>query len=251
MVFFEKHGVAEKEFIWYYPLKNYSFPLHFHRAYELIYVNEGSLSVTINQEEFQLHKHDLAFIFSNQMHEFKTYNTSEITIVLFSPELIGDFYMNHKGLVPANNILHYEGVLDFDKLKSIYSQKSFLYTICSEIIEQTEFVPVKQTSQAKVLYKILLYVEQNYKCDCTLKSVAKFLKYDYPYLSKLFVKLMGMTFTEYLNHYRISQACYILEHGNTPIGDVAEDCGYNNLRSFHRNFRKIVGKSPNEYRKRD
>jgi len=248
MVFFEKHGVAVKEFIWYYPLKNYNFPLHFHRAYELIYVNEGTLSVTINQKEYWLEKHDMAFVFTSQMHEFKSIGHSEITIILFSPELIGDFYMNYKSYIPENNILHYTSELKIDKLTSIYSQKSFLYSICSDLIKQTKFVPVKQSPQTKVLYKILLYVEQNYANDCSLKFVAKYLQYDYPYLSKLFVKLMGMSFTDYINHYRVSQACYLLENVNLSIGEIASNCGYNNLRSFHRNFRKITGKSPKEYR---
>jgi AraC-type DNA-binding domain-containing proteins len=248
MAFFEKHGVAEKEFIWYEPLKNFSFPLHFHRAYELIFINDGQLSVTINQKEFLLQKNDLAFIFTNQMHEFKTIESSEITILLFSPELIGDFYMNYKGYIPENNILRLERELDLNGLSSIYSQKSFLYSICSDLINQTKFVPIKQTPQTKVLYKILLYVEQNYSSDCSLKAVAKHLQYDYPYLSKLFVKLMDMTFTDYLNHYRISQACYLLENDHLQVGEVALRCGYNNLRSFHRNFRKLTGNSPKKYR---
>ncbi len=248
MAFFERHGVADKEFICYYPLKNYNFPLHFHRAYELIYVNEGTVSVIIDRKEYELHKHDIAFVFTNQMHEFKTVGSSEITIVLFSPELVGDFYRSYKGFVPTNHVIHYDGILDYKKLNSLYSQKSLLYAVCAELVNHSKFEPIKQSSQMKTLYRILLYVEQNYSGDCTLKEVAKHLQYDYPYLSKLFVKRMGIPFTEYLNHYRITQACYMLENDNQPIGDIAISCGYKNLRSFHRNFKKITEKSPREYR---
>lgn len=248
MVFFEKHGVAEKEFIVYYPLKNVSFPLHFHRAYELIYVNEGKLTVIINQKEFYLKKHDLAFVFTNQLHEFRPIDNSEITIVLFSPELVGDFYMNYKGVIPEHNVLHHIDMVDYNQLTSIYSQKSFLYSICSKLVNQTKFVPVIQTPQTKVLYRILLFVEQNYTEDCSLKVVARYLQYDYPYLSKLFVKLMGMNYTDYLNNYRISQACYLLDNMQQSIGDIAEKSGYHNLRSFHRSFKRITGRSPSEYR---
>jgi AraC-like DNA-binding protein len=59
---------------------------------------------------------------------------------------------------------------------------------------------------------------------------------------------MKMPFTDYLNHYRISQACYILKNSNQSIGEVASQCGFNNLRSFHRNFRIITRQSPKEYR---
>ncbi len=248
MVFFEKHGIDEKELFRFTPLKNYQFPFHFHRAYELIYINKGKLSVTIGKKEYLLNQNDLAFIFPNQMHEFKTIDYSEITVVLFSPELIGDFYINYKSLIPDDNILHLDTNLDFKQLDSAYSQKSFLYALCDKLIKQKQFIPVKQSSQTKVLYKILLYIEQNYSNACTLKAVAQHLNYDYPYLSKLFVRNMNMTFTEYLNNYRISQACYLLKNSNQPISEIAFSCGYNNLRTFHRNFKKIVNMSPLEYR---
>lgn len=60
---------------------------------------------------------------------------------------------------------------------------------------------------------------------------------------------MNITFTEYLNNYRISQACYLLKNSNQSIGEIAINCGYNSLRTFHRNFRKITEMTPNEYRK--
>lgn len=248
MVFFQKHGVEEKEFFRFFPLKNYHFPLHFHLAFELIYINDGQLHISIDQKEYHLQKNDLAFIFTNQIHEFKTIDYSEITIILFSPELIGDFFMNFKGFIPNDNVLHLEEELNLNKLTSIYSQKSFLYAVCADLINQKSFAPVKQSPQTNVLYKMLLYVEQNYYTDCTLKAVAKHLQYDYPYLSKLFVQQMNMTFTDYLNHYRVSQSCYLLKNSQQSISEVAVNCGFNNLRTFHRNFRKISSHSPKEYR---
>ncbi|MEY8356077.1 AraC family transcriptional regulator [Lachnospiraceae bacterium 54-53] len=251
MVLFEKHGVEDKDFFRCFVLKNYNFPLHFHRAYEMIYVNSGRLYVSIDQNEYLLKENDLVFIFTNQIHAFKTVDCSEVTIILFSPELIGDFYMNYKNLIPDDNSLRLESPVDFTRLQTGYSQKSFLYAVCADLINQKSFVPVQHSPQTKVLYKMLFLVEKNYTADCTLKDVAKDLQYDYPYLSKLFVQQMNMTFTDYLNHYRISQACYLLKNSDQSIGEIALNCGYNNLRTFHRNFKEIIRLSPKEYRKRD
>lgn len=249
-MFFEKHGMEEKLFD-FFSLNNYHFPLHFHRAYELIFINDGELFVSIDKKEYLLKKNDFVFIFNNQMHEFKTIGYSEITVIIFSPELIGDFFMKFKGLIPNDNVLHFDGKLELEKLNSIYSQKSFLYAVCAKLINETFFVPIKQSSTTKALYKILLYVEKNYSNSCSLKTVAKYLRYDYYYLSKLFTRLMNMNFTDYLNHYRISQACYLLKNTNESIGEIAINCGYDNLRTFHRNFKKIIGPSPKEYRMLD
>ncbi|HHV73789.1 MAG TPA: AraC family transcriptional regulator [Thermoanaerobacterium sp.] len=251
MVFFQKHGVNEKDLFRFFSLKNYQFPYHFHRAYELIYLNDGQLSVSIDKKEYILKKNDLAFMFSNQMHEFKTIGRSDITIILFSPELIGDFYMNYKGMIPEDNILHLDNIIDFNKLDSIYGKKSFLYSLCDKLVNHTSFILSRQSTKTKVLYKMLLFIEQNYSNDCTLKKAAKYLNYDYPYLSKLFIQQMGMTFTEYLNNYRISQSCYMLKNSNLSVSEIAINCGYNNLRTFHRNFRKMTNMSPKEYRELD
>lgn len=232
----------------HFTLKNGNFPLHFHRAYELIIVNEGELAVTIDQKEYILHKNDLAFIFHNQLHGFKTITHSEIMIVIFSPELIGHFFMNYKGFIPKNNVFHVSHTPNMDRLDSIYRQKSFVYDICSTLIDHTEFLPVEHSTKTKVLHKILLFVDENYMNDCTLKTVAKHLQYDYAYLSKLFVHMTGMTFTEYLTQYRVLQAGYLLKNSQKSISEIAINCGFNNLRSFNRNFKKITSQSPSRFR---
>ncbi|NMO76514.1 MULTISPECIES: helix-turn-helix domain-containing protein [Niallia] len=248
MVFFEDHGVEEKESFEKFTLINDGFPLHFHRAYELIIVNEGELFVRVDQKEYLLQKNDVAFIFPNQLHEFKTIHHSHISVVIFSPELIGHFFMNYKGFVPENNVIHLHNTPILQTLHSIYQQKSFLYDICGKLVENTSLTPVEYSTKMKVFHKILLYVDQHYSYDCTLKTVAKHLQYDYAYLSKLFVHITNRTFTEYLTHYRISQACYQLKNSQQPIGEIALNCGYNNLRSFHRNFKKVTNISPKKYR---
>lgn len=249
MAFFERHGVEEKELFQTSNLSNFSFPLHFHYAYELIIVHDGELEVTIDQKEYLLHKNDAVFVFNNQLHELKTMNTSDISIVIFSPEIIGHFFMNYKGYVPKNNRIHLNDLPDLTNLDSIYRQKSFLYEICDSLVKNTDFTPVEHSTKTKVLHKILLYVDQNYSRDCTLKIIAKQLRYDYAYLSKLFVQMTSITFTEYLNNYRTAQACYLLKNSDQSISEIATICGYNNLRSFNRNFKMIMNNSPSSYRK--
>ena len=248
MVFFEDHGVRERESFQFFTIENQSFPLHFHRAYELIIVNEGELFVKIDHKEYVLYKNELAFIFHNQLHEFKTNGPSQVTIVIFSPELIGDFFMKYKGFIPENNILQIANIPDLHTLKSIYHQKSFLYEICGMLVDRTRLLPVEYSTRTKLFHQILLFVDKHYSYECTLKAVSKYLQYDYVYLSKLFTAIANMTFTEYLNQYRISQACYQLKNTQHTINEIAMNCGYNNLRSFHRNFKKITNVSPKRYR---
>src|SRR5699024_2156743 len=191
----------------------------------------------------------LIFIFNNQIHAFRMIDNPEVVIMLFSPELIGDFFTQHQGMVPDNPVLSVQQIPNSEQVQSIYQQKSFLYHICAELIEQTHFNKVEHSPKTKILHRILLYIDENYQTDCTLKEVAKHLGYDYPYLSKLFTQMANMSFTDYLNQYRISQACYLLKNSDLMIGTIANRCGYPQLRTFHRNFKKIIQQSPQDYRK--
>ncbi len=247
MVFFEKYAVEEANFFHHFTLSNYHFPLHFHRAYEFIIVLEGKLEVTIDQMNYTVEAGNLIFIFANQMHAFKTIEQSEIAVVQFSPELIADFHLQYQSFIPQNNVLSFTSTPVYN-LDHIYKQKSFLYDWCAQLIAQKSFIPIERSTHAKILYCILLYIEQNFANVCTLKGASEYLRYDYSYVSKLFVKRMNMTFTQYLNHYRISHACYLLKNSPCSIDEIAIKCGYNNLRSFHYNFKKITRQSPTHYR---
>nr|WP_275980167.1 AraC family transcriptional regulator [Halalkalibacter alkaliphilus] len=156
--------------------------------------------------------------------------------------------MKYKGYIPENNVIHLRKAFDLDNLDSIYRQKSFLYDICGKLVDNTEFLPVEHSTKTEILHKILLYVDRNYNEDCTLKVIAKQLQYDYTYLSKLFVQMTNISFTEYLNQYRTSQACYLLKNSYQSISEIAMNCGYNNLRSFNRNFKKFTSHSPKKFR---
>ncbi|QKS73054.1 helix-turn-helix transcriptional regulator [Paenalkalicoccus suaedae] len=248
MVFFEHHGMEKQESFRAFTMTTQRFPLHFHRAYELLFVHDGELQVTIDQTVYDLNKHDMAFIFPNQVHELKAKDGSNISIVLFSPELIGRFFMDYKGFVPTNNVIHLGETPNVEGLTSIYRQKSFLYDVCGRLVDHTDFRPIEHSTKTEAFHQILLYVDAHFGEDCTLKAVAKDVQYDYAYLSKLFIHMTNMSFTEYVNHYRVSQACYMLKNSQRSIGEIAISCGYTNLRSFNRNFKRIVGDSPKVFR---
>ena len=100
----------------------------------------------------------------------------------------------------------------------------------------------------ELLDKIFTFVNENYTEECTLKRVSEELKYDYSYLSKFFSEYVGMSFNEYINRVRISKACYMLKNTDNTIIKISDACGFSALRSFNRNFIKITGMTPTEYR---
>ncbi|GAA0363989.1 AraC family transcriptional regulator [Alkalibacterium iburiense] len=250
MYFFEHHGMEEKEFFKYSSLDNISFPLHFHRAFEIICVEKGKMVITIEDEEYELSENEAVIVFPNQLHKLHTESESTSKVIIFSPELIGHFYTAYKGVVPENNKLYLHTVPHESQVDALYAQKSFLYSICDLLIKHTAFTPVTVSSKRKIIQNMLLFIDENYHKECTLKDVAQAIQYDYAYLSKLFYHYTNLTFTNYVNRYRITQAAYLLESTEDTISEIAMKCGYKTLRTFNRNFKEYKKVSPSFYREK-
>lgn len=248
--FFEHHGMDTEDFFSVRQFRDQSFPAHIHRAYELIFVNSGTLSLHVDKKRYLLAEGDIAFVFSSQIHSFSASEKADIIVVLFSPEIIYDFHSAHKDSVPENNVIRLETPQDLHNLKSVYAHKSLLYHMCDRLLSATGLESVGNRSQTAVLQQIFVYVNKHLGEDCSLKTVSLSMQYDYAYLSRLFTRLTGMHFNEYLNKCRIAQACYLLKAGSRSVSEIASCCGYSTLRTFHRNFQKVIGCSPKEYSQR-
>lgn len=68
------------------------------------------------------------------------------------------------------------------------------------------------------------------------------------YLSKLFTQYSNENFTDYLNRYRVQQACELLKNTSFTILDVGLKTGFNSPQSFSRVFKKYMSCTPTQYR---
>lgn len=70
------------------------------------------------------------------------------------------------------------------------------------------------------------------------------------YLSQLFNRELGMSFSDYVNHFRIEESKRSLEmEPLVSIQKVAERSGFHSISTFRRAFQKYTGKSASEYKK--
>ncbi|HTB84218.1 MAG TPA: AraC family transcriptional regulator [Candidatus Sulfotelmatobacter sp.] len=67
--------------------------------------------------------------------------------------------------------------------------------------------------------------------------------------SRFFKLRTGKTLPRYVNELRAGRACQLLAAENGKVTDIAFACGFTNLANFNRQFRKITGLSPREYRR--
>lgn len=83
----------------------------------------------------------------------------------------------------------------------------------------------------------------------SLKELADTCNFSETHFRRLFVEYMNMTPMEYLNLVRVRQACELMKKSRYTMEEVAVQAGYASVSTFNRNFRKIVGTSPYQYKK--
>ena len=82
----------------------------------------------------------------------------------------------------------------------------------------------------------------------SLGNVAKAVNMSAFYFCKMFKKLAGINFTDYLSRVRIERAQNLLLNPNLRVSEIAFEVGFQSLTHFNRVFKKITGQSPTDYR---
>lgn len=96
--------------------------------------------------------------------------------------------------------------------------------------------------------KIMKYINTYYNENITLKDVAKVVNLNPNYISQLFKKSAGTTFSRYLTDLRITNAKKMLTATDTSINDISVQTGFNDYFYFLKTFKKYTGSTPSEYR---
>ncbi len=249
MIFYESFHLDINTPYSIYTVQNLNWGIHFHRAFECIFVIAGEIQCCVNQQDYLLHENEALFIMPNQLHAIKTPQQSHILVIRFHPEIVDHFYSQYVNQKPASN---YFKPVNFDFNRLINTENYFtiiglLYEICGIFMEQATFL-ADDTSDKELINAIFNYVESHFHEDCSLKNTAQELGYHYDYISKVFIKHTGTSFTSYVNHRRITQACFLITNTTDTFISIANACGFHSLRSFNRNFYQICNCTPSQYR---
>lgn len=103
---------------------------------------------------------------------------------------------------------------------------------------------------AKTLDAAVSYIEENHHLDLSLDQVAEKCGLSPPYFSKLFKRVMHVSFIEYVTSYRIERAKTWLLSTDLSVTEIAEKVGYQ-PKNFIRVFKKQTGLTPGQFRESD
>jgi AraC-like DNA-binding protein len=103
-------------------------------------------------------------------------------------------------------------------------------------------------AEAPVITRVKEFIEANYSEHLSLTTAARVAHASSFYFCKLFKRVTGLNFTDYVARVRIEKAKNLLLNPNLRISEIAFEVGFQSLTHFNRVFKRMVGQSPSQYR---
>ena len=239
----------------------YSVNAHFHSSFELIYVLEGAFDITVNGLTETISTGESALFFPYEIHSFD-FSRSEhfrFWLVTFSRNHVNSFSRMTENLHGSRLVFRFSPEVRDFLMKYLMAEeeaavplliaKSGLYAVCSEYVDQIPLVKKSRVDSQHLVVRLSDYVAAHYAEKLSLDRTAKDLGYSYSYLSHTFSSLFDLSFSAYVNLYRVDRAEADLLTTDLPIVEIAEKNGFSSIRNFNYVFRNYKGLSPREFRK--
>lgn len=259
------HKVAAEEFQWNY---------HCHPELEIVFVNEGVGRRHVGNHLSYYQDGDLVLIGPNLPHSgfgFGSSGVHEEIVVQFKSDIITDgqsvvrpeLQLLSQLFEKAKHGLCFYGETKsqigekLHRLKTLtpYQRLLAVFDILSEMAVSSEYILLSDVNDSSLLShkdqsrlkKIFNHLELNYQYAIDIKQVAELVSLSVPAFCNYFKKLVNMTYTDFVNEFRIEKACQSLL-SDKSILDICFECGFSSQSYFSKVFKKVKGKTPLEFR---
>lgn len=128
-----------------------------------------------------------------------------------------------------------------------------LYFILEALIRTSSGKKPPKTGNLQEFYvhEAMMYIERHYNQDISVAQLAGWCNLERSYFGKIFKDTVLVTPQEYIIRYRMNMACDMLKNTDLSIGTISAQVGYENQLHFSRAFKKVMGISPREWKKRN
>lgn len=247
---------------------------HFHPEYELVYIDGASGTRHVGEHISRFEGNDLVLIGSYIPHlnfDYGVKTTYEKMVVHIRPDFLQAAHTSTPELQAIHELFQLAQygiafgetakVLLGKRLKRLHTLGSFelfleLLSILKALIDSPDKVllhnaPVKnqftQKDQER-LRRVFELIDRNYQRKLEVREAARLTFLSEAAFCRYFKKMTRLTFTEFVNHYRIEKAKKLLLQDRN-VSETCFDCGFESLSYFNRTFKKITGENPLSFKK--
>lgn len=254
-------------------------PLHWHKEFELNYIISGRGEFICGDNRFIFEEGDIIILQPDVLHavyenggSVKLYDT-----LVFSAEmLVGtgtdrsslELFLplaNGSLLVDTRITKSHERYSELAScVREIFKNAKRNTPLCDVILksELLRFFAIlaesgnvhsadcKAAAKSELIRPALEFINGHFTENITIEQLAEISHLSRSYFMSCFKNAAGVGAIEYINQIRIKAVCELLRTDDRTISGIAFGCGFTNLANFNRQFKRQVGTSPKEYRKR-
>ena len=239
------------------------------REIELLIVLSGRADVRTAEGVRHLKRDDILLVNTGCRREIRSGEGCDIISFLLDPEGLDRGDPGRRSLYFACDSSREPGREAYGNLKALVfsavrrnlerepptsrENRSVAYSILEELRRKFAADPPPELEeQRRALERmepVAAYVEEHFREGLSLRALAEAVHLTPTYLSSLFTKNLGITFSEYYNGVRLSHAVGALTETDAPIDAVAARNGYANAQAFVRAFKPMYNMLPSVYRR--
>ncbi|MDO4555108.1 MAG: AraC family transcriptional regulator [Lachnospiraceae bacterium] len=259
-----------------------SVPWHWHDEFEVLYVTEGRIHVSVGTDQYTLSTGDGVFINSGILHSVKSADTekSEIHSIVFHPRIVGGgvdsiYWQKYVHPIILNPMLrqvyldhseiwHEAAIKEIETAWNIFvaekpgyefdirtSLSSFIFRLSQSHPQNAKRPSEKIVRDNERLKGMLLFIQQNYASHVTVSMLAESVLISESECMRCFRSTMGISPIKYLKQFRLQKAADLLSTTNAKIIDIGLSCGFQDTSYFIKSFKKMYGSTPNEFQKKN
>ena len=250
---------------------------HYHAQYELLYISKSNGIRFLGDNVSQFQAGDLVLVGSNLPHLWlndilfqKENEEVEMIVLKFSENFIGEQVFNNPEFSEIKKMLDqskfgigfgskvvkslHEKLIDIVSLPYPEQLIKFL-DILNQLsmangsnLLSTADMRIATNDNFERIDVVLKYISDNYAQEICLEEIADIACMTTNSFCRFFKKTTKKSFTEFLNEVRIRNASRILIQEKLAIVDVSFKVGFNSTTNFNKQFKRIVGATPKEFR---
>ncbi len=274
------HGSPDYPFHFYYEnMELFDFNCvdwHWHTELEFVFIESGTVTMWIGDQELTLSEGDAIFINTKMLHRFYSPYAASIPNFLFKPSFISpeDSLIFKKYVLPVISssipFLIFKGkecsnasiLNDFCKIIQIHKENQTDELLVSSRIQHLwlniynsinfDLVEEKQTASATSLSRLQImmqFIHEHYSEEISLDEISSEVNVSKSTALNLFNRYLHMTPVNYLISYRLKVAAAGLSGTEKKISTISAECGFKSFDHFCRTFKKHYELTPGEYRK--
>jgi AraC-like DNA-binding protein/quercetin dioxygenase-like cupin family protein len=251
---------------------------HYHKEHEFICVLDGTLEMHLENEVRRLQPGDVMLIGSNQAHRDRFFKATPASYICMQTDLTQFFEV---GVIPylfalseskqPISILNYVFDSNADAKKQVFEAIVNIYNESTEkqlgyelaiamAIKKIMLTLIRGDDRHMLnlqandhfirLQPVLEYIDEHLEDRLLVEKSSQLVNMSYYYFVKFFKRVMGISFTDFVQQKRIHKAERLLLTSELSIMEIGEEIGMQNMSHFYKLFKRINGHSPNDFRKK-